>query len=278
MSTATTASTPLADATTVSTDSTIISDIHAYAEAHAAVRYRAIPITIATLLLIVAGLADVTMAVPAFNGVLGQNPVLSFVCAVAFVLITIGAAVNAGRELKHGNRVAVYAAGVAVMLLISGLLVLRITAAGINSSDVAFEGSSPTQNGALAEVPVAIVFATLMLATSILAAIDGFLLTVPRTVKSLRVLTQNQQHTDSQITSADAELTRHVENLQMAEGRIQHLDQDLQDALDGLEAFARELQELARTEIARYLGSPPTTSGLEVPLTRPAAITPSTTR
>lgn len=274
----TTESTPTADPTKAGTNITAIADIYAYAEAHAAVRYRAIPITITTLLLIVAGLADVAMAIPAFNGVLGQSPILSFVCGVAFVSIAIGAAINAGRELKHGNRVAVYAAGVAVLLLISGLLVLRITAAGINSSAVAFEGSAPTQDGALAEVPVAIVFAALMLATSLLAAIDGFLLTVPRAVKNLRILTQNQLHTDSQITSTDAELTRHVENLQMAEGRIQHLDQDLQDALAGLEAFSRELQEFARTEIARQLGSPVATSGLEVPLTRPATITQPTTR
>lgn len=274
----TTESTPIADPTTVSTNITTVSDIHAYAEAHAAVRYRAIAITITTLLLIVAGLADVAMAVPAFNGVLGQSPILSFVCGVAFVSIAIGAAINAGRELKHGNRVAVYAAGVAVLLLISGLLVLRITAAGINTSTVAFEGSAPTQDGALAEVPVAIVFAALMLATSILAAIDGFLLTVARPVKDLRILTQNQQHTDSQITSTHAELTRHVENLQMAEGRILHLDQDLQEALKGLEAFGRELQELARTEIARHLGSPAATSGLDVPLTLPATIVQPTTR
>ncbi|MDL9978645.1 hypothetical protein [Microbacterium candidum] len=252
-------------------------DVHAYAEARTRLRSRVVPIGITTILLAVAGAADVTLAIPAFNGVLGQNPLLSFVCGVAFVAIAIGAAVNAGRELRHGNRVAVYAAGAAVLLLITGLLVLRITAAGINSSAAAFEGSTPTQNGALAEIPVAIVFAALMLATSILAAIDGYLLTVPRQVKNLRALGQEQDRLRAAIATTDAELTRHVENTAMAEARIEHLPEDLQNALDGLEAFARELQELARTEITRLLGSPTATSGLDNPSTKPATVTPRST-
>jgi len=256
---------------------TVVPDVHAYAEARARRRTKVVPIGITTLLLIVAGLADVALAIPAFNGVLAQSPVLSLICGVAFVSIAIGAAVSAGRELKHGHRLAVYAAAAAVLLLITGLLVLRITAAGVNTSAVAFEGSAPTHDGALAEVPVAIVFAALMTATSILAAIDGYLLTVPREVRSLRTLTRHQHRNSSAIAPREAELRRHVENQAMAEGRIEHLPDDLRDALDGLEAFARELQEVARVEIARHLGSPAATSGLDVPLTRPATITRPTT-
>lgn len=252
---------------------TAVPDVHSYADARVLRRALVIPIVITTALLIVAAFADVILAIPAFNGVLGESPVLSLFCGIAFVSIAIGAAVNAGRELKHGNRFAVYAAGLAVLLLVGGLLVLRITAAGINTSAAVFEGSTPTEDGALAEIPVAIVFAALMIATSILAAIDGYLLTVSRQVKNLRVLTRSQQRNAAQIASTEAELTRHVENLGMAEGRIRHLDRDLEEAIEGLQSFARELQEIARTEIARHLGSPTATSGLDVPIALPATTT-----
>lgn len=247
-------------------------DVRAYTAARRAAARSAPAIVITALLLIAGGLADVFLAVPAFNGVLGESPVLSWGCAIAFVALAIGASVTAGRGLKNGNIAVVSAAAVAVGLLIVGLLVLRITAAGINDSAIAFEGATQGADGALAELPIAIVFAALMLATSILGAIEGYLITTPQSVKSLRALDAELAQVAGELAVAEAEETRLVENVAIAEERIVHLDDDLRHALQGLRAFARELQELARTEIVRHLGTPSATSGLDLPLAHPATI------
>jgi hypothetical protein len=67
-----------------------------------------------------------------------------------------------------------------------------------------------------------------------------------------------------------AEQVRLQEDLAIAEGKVERIDEELDIALRSNQAFARELQELARTEIARHLGSPTATSNLDLPLTRPA--------
>lgn len=251
--------------------SAMLVDTRAYTDARQSVVAKT---AVTTVLLVVASLADVFLAIPAFNGVLGASTFFSFVCGVAFVAIAVGAAVTAGSELKRGNRLTTYAASGAVLLLITGLLVLRITAAGINESAVAFEGATQEGDAALAELPVAIVFATLMLATSIFALIDGYLLTPDPRVRSLRVLDATEHRLAAESASLEAEEARLEENIAIAEERITRLAADEQDALAGLEAFARELQELARVEIARHLGAPTATSGLDTPSTHPATITP----
>lgn len=248
-------------------------DVIAYAEAQENLRSLALKVGVISTALAVATLADVFLAIPAFNGVLGESEILSFFCAVAFVVIAVGSALTGGREWRHGNRAASYAAAAAVLLLIAGLMVLRITAAGINSSSVAFEGAIATEDGALTEVPIAVVFATLMLATSILAALDGYHLTVPKKVKALRALSSAERAAAGEIVRKEAEQTRLIEDLGAAEGKVERIDEELDIALRSNQALARELQELARTEIARHLGSPTATSNLDLPLSRPATIT-----
>lgn len=243
-----------------------------YAEALRPLTKMTPEIAIITAFLVVAGFADVVLAVPAFNGVLRESPVLSYICSIGFVVISIGAAINIGRALRRGARPMFYAATVAVLLIISGLLVLRVTAANVNASTATFEGSTATQDSALAELPIAIVFALLMLATTILAAVEGYLLTPSAQVTSFRVLSAEARHLDAEIAFKEAEKLRLVENGEMAEERIERLGDDLQQALAGLEAFARELQELARVEVARHVGNPVATSGLDLALARAAAL------
>lgn len=209
--------------------------------------------------------ADVALAVPAFDGVLRGWTATSIGCAIAFVIVTVLAAHSSGRELKLKRRALAIVAGSATVGLIAAIFVLRIAAASLRASAV-YGGAAQPTNSAANEVPIAIVMAVLMLATSAMAWIDGYITTPRHEEAQLRTVDGALVVAQTEWGINEGTVTRLVEDRDMAQYQLARVPLDLEDALHGLDAAMRELQELARIEIATALGNPPATSELDNPL------------
>lgn len=220
----------------------------------------------AIAVLIFAGGMDTFLAIPAFNGLLRSEPWQSWICAVAFSLIAVSSAYASGVLFKQDKKPTSYLAAVATIAMVIALFFLRVQAAAINSSTTGYEGAAPVHDEAAAEVGIAIVLAAAMFATAVLAWVDGYKITLAPAEALFRNLDQSLTRTDTRVANLEGTHVRLNENQAMAELRLQHLPTERDGALRGLEAFARELRELARTEVATHLGDPTATSGLDLPL------------
>lgn len=220
----------------------------------------------AIAVLIFAGGMDTFLAIPAFNGLLRGEPWQSWICAVAFSLITVSSAYASGVLFKQNKRPASYLAAVATIAMVIALFFLRIQAAAINSSTTTYEGGTAAHDEAAAEVGISIVLAAAMFATAVLAWVDGHKTTLTPAEALFRSLDHRLTRSNTLVAELEGDEVRLNENQAMAELRLQHLPAERDEALRGLEAFTLELRELARTEIATHLGNPTATSGLDLPL------------
>lgn len=215
--------------------------------------------------LVLAGGADIVLAIPAFDGVLRGWTGTSIFCASAFAVITVLAAFSSGHELKLDHRGLAIVCASATIALIAAIFELRIFAASLQASAL-YGGAAQPTNAAANEVPIASVMAALMIATSAIAFVDGWITTPLRQVTQLRTLDTALTAAGIALAIGEGQVARLDEDLAMAEYQLAHIDIDLEDAFHGLDAAMRELQELARTEIARNLCRPAATSHLDLPL------------
>lgn len=217
--------------------------------------------------LVLAAAVDVPLATPAFNRVLRSSPAISVLCAIGFAVVTLLAAFSSGREAKRGNVWGSIASGAAVLGLVAGLFVLRLLAADLTSGSAlsGLEGAS-TASAAPDETPIAITMAIFVLAAAVLAWIEGYVLTEdPRTASLRRIGHAIAQH-EGTVAVCEAQEARHLEDLATKANDLARVDADLITAQQGLDAFARELQELARVEYAIRQGNPTATSTLDLAL------------
>lgn len=220
----------------------------------------------AVAVLIFAGGMDTFLAIPAFNGLLRGEPWQSWICAIAFSLIAVSAAYTSGVMFKQEKKPMSYLAAIATIGMVTALFFLRVQAAAVNSSTTGYEGGAAVRDEAGAEVGIAVVLAVAMFATSVLAWVDGYKITLTPAETLFRSLEMRLTSTNTQVAALEGEHVRLNENQAMAELRLQHLPAERDEALRGLGAFARELHELARTEVAIHLGDPTATSGLDLPI------------
>ncbi len=220
----------------------------------------------AIAVLVFAGGMDTFLAIPAFNGLLRGDLWQSWICAVAFSLIAVSSAYASGVLFKQNKRPTSCLAAVATVAMVIALFFLRIQAAAINSSTTSYEGGAPARDGAAAEVGISIVLAAAMSATAVLAWVDGYKITLTPAEDLFRSLDDRLARSNTLVAELEGEEVRLNENQAMAELRLQHLPAERDEALRGLEAFTRELRELARTEIVTHIGAPTATSGLDLPL------------
>ncbi|WP_431778407.1 hypothetical protein [Microbacterium aurantiacum] len=157
-------------------------------------------------------------------------------------------------------------AAIATIAMVIALFFLRVQAAALNSSTTVYEGGAPLHDEAAAEFGIALVLAAAMFATAMLAWVDGYKITLAPAEALFRSLDQRLARSDAHLAELEGTHVRLNENQAVAELRIQHLPTERDEALRGVDAFARELQELARTEVAIHLGDPTATSGLDMPL------------
>lgn len=226
---------------------------------------------------VVAAMVDIPLAIPAFNHVLRESPFLSLLCAVGFALLTLLAAFSSGREAKRANMTGAIVAGVAVCALVAGLFTLRILAAQTEAAVAlsGFDGATGEAGSGNSETPIAFVMAAFMVATAILASIEGYVLTETRLAVALRKTGRAIALHDTQIEVLEAQETRHLEDIPAKVSDLAGIDAGLDVARQGLDAFALELHELARVEYARHLGDPVATSNLDKPLAHGAAAFPA---
>ena len=236
------------------------------AAATASSRSRATARAWAIAVLVFAGGMDTFLAIPAFNGLLRGEPWQSLICAVAFALIAVSAAYSSGVMFRQGKKPISILAGLASVAMVVALLFLRIQAAAVNSTAAVFEGAAPAHDEAAAEVGIAIVLASAMLATAVLAWVDGYKITLTPAQALLRSLDRRLESANTLVADLEGSLVRLTENEAIAELRLQRLPEERDEAIRGLRAFNRELRELARTEIAVHLADPTATSGLDRPL------------
>ena len=236
--------------------------IHARA---AVLHPRRFPVLRTTLLVGIA-LADVVLAVPAFNAALRSWTGFSVVCAIAFSLVTVLAAFTSGREYRRGHARLSVAAAAAAIAVIAGLFLLRLFAAGQLADTVAYEGGTAAGDEMASELVMATVLAVLMGATAVLAWLDGRDLTPSRDESALRQTNTALEAKSGQVAALEGVVEREKADRATAVYELRRIDPDLADALRALDALALELVELARYEVARHLGDPAATSGLDRPI------------
>lgn len=252
------------DDSSVATSATVVATDGVYTRA-AVLRPRRFPVG-RTGVLIGIALADVVLAVPAFNAALRSYPIFSVLCAIAFSLVTVLAAFMSGREYRRGNPRLAVASGAAAVAVIAGLFTLRLFAAGQLADTVAYEGGAAEGNGMASELVMATVLAVLMGATAVLAWLDGRDLTPSADETALRQTDTSLAEKMTQVNELEGIVEREKADRATAVYELRRIDADLAEALRALDAFALELAELARYEVARHLGDPGATSGLDRPI------------
>lgn len=234
--------------------------------ATASSRSRTTARTWALAVLLFAGAMDIFLAIPAFNGLLRGEPWQSLICATAFALVAVSAAFSSGVLFTQEKRVISAVAAVATVAMVAALFFLRIQAAAVNSSSISYEGGTAVEDEVGAEIGIAVVLAVAMLATAVIAWVDGYKITLTPAEAHLRSLERRLATSNVTVAGLEGSLVRLNENQAMAEIRLERLPEERDEAIRGLEAFTCELRELARTEVATHLGNPTATSGLDLPL------------
>lgn len=220
----------------------------------------------ALAVLVFAGAMDIFLAIPAFNGLLRGEPWQSLICATAFALVAVSAAFSSGVLYTQEKKAISAVAAAATVAMVVALFFLRVQAAAVNSSTISYEGGAVPEDEVGAELGIAIVLAVAMLATAIIAWVDGYKITLTPAEAHLRDLERRLVTSNALVADLEGSFVRLDENQAMAELRLERLPDERDEAIRGLQAFTRELRELARTEVATHLGNPTATSGLDLPL------------
>lgn len=255
-----------------------VPDTEAVTEAYASRRLRIVRATRDAAVLMLAAAVDVGLAIPAFNAVLRQSPFLSWLCAIGFAVITIVASFNGGLAAKNGRVHIAVGYAVGAVGAIGALLVLRLYAASLTISTDTFGTGMSAAQPAAGEIPIATVMGIFMLCTAGVAFLDGSFGESPR-ARRLRIATEACDAAQGRADEWEGQCARFAEDLHTAEHELDCVETEYRQARKGLEAFAGELCEHARTLIATHLGNPTATSGLDLPARpkSPATMTDPTT-
>lgn len=225
--------------------------------------------------LAVAVVIDAVLAIPAFNAVLGDAEILSWLCAFGFSLLTVGTAYRGGHEARLRGRALSAILAAASVALIVAVFVMRMSAAAIQSAAAPSYAGAPRSSAASTDLVLAVVMALVMLAGSIAAWVDGFRATKSPEAAAYEASQAHLTALETDRGECAASCSRLVDEAAWATYQLDRVDRDLAEALQGLDALATELQAHARFEIARVLGDPGATSGLDLPIPPVTPVTPA---
>lgn len=228
----------------------------------------------AGLLLAVVSAADTVLVKSAFDPLIGELEVFSWMVAVATAVLAALAALEAGRLMrKHRASGEITVAGpvatIAGWALVGlGLFVLRWKGAGLTAPQVVFEGSSPAADDGSGHLMMAMVLATLHLVTGATAFAQGFVLTNPEAF-ALRTARWAHRNLPAQLAEAEALTTRLAHNLGTRLQVIAEAEQAAETARQTRRAVAAHVRAATRLRVAQHLGRPEDTGLVRQPPDRP---------
>jgi hypothetical protein len=217
--------------------------------------------------LVVITSADLVLIKATFDRILRQAPSLSWTLGVALTLASVALAFSSGANVKkvrsgwasRDHAVIAAVQVVAFAALGAGILYLRWRAADFAPPQVAFEGAnSPASTLPDTEKVLAMILATIYLATGVLAFTDGFKLTNP-VAKAMRAARRSVETLMPKLADMEGRVAHLRENSAIHEHDLATIDEARGIALASRRALARELKELSRVQIALALGNPPAT-------------------
>ncbi|MBX3089878.1 MAG: hypothetical protein KF772_04765 [Cryobacterium sp.] len=219
-----------------------------------------IPLTLAVIV-------DTVLAVPAFDLVLRESELLSWLCAIGASVLTVATAFLSGKTAKLELKKIAKLFGAAGLMTIISIFVLRVAAATLQISDTAgYAGGSGDSGEGSSELIIAFIMALVMIAGSIAAWCDGYLSTPAPKVTRFVISEIEVKGIEKEIGEHKEALSQLTDDCLYAEYQLDRIDEDLEVALKGVDAAILEFQGHARYEIARVLGNPVATSGLDLPI------------
>lgn len=214
--------------------------------------------------------ADLVLIKGTFNRVLREAEALSWTLGAALTLAAVAASYSAGvltRKVVAAPRTSRAQTLLAVALvggwaaLGAGMFILRWRAAEFAPQQIVFEGASASVAAGLEDVKekvLAIVLASVYLATGILAFVDGYKLTNPA-AKAMRAARRAIRSLRPRLVAQEGLVARLVENLAIHRHDLTTIDTARDTALASRTALAAELKQHARVQIALHLGNPAAT-------------------
>lgn len=208
--------------------------------------------------------ADLVFIKTTLDPLIGQDEILSWLVAGALGVLSAVLPLHAGvhartfRAVGHGW---VHAVGLTVtwLLLGVGLFWLRWAAADLNPGDLIADPDA-VQRAASGHHVMAVVLATLYLATGAAAAVGGYRLTNPEAT-ALRAARQVLRRIDAALGPAEAAYARLLAAVAARVADLADADSAAETAREIRRAVAEQVQAVARVRIAQHLGDPPATGG-----------------
>ena len=217
---------------------------------------------------------DLPLITTTFNRVVRDNPAISWGLGIALTLASVMLALTAGVYARksvtlpssaRANAAVTSLLTLGWLLLGIGLFTLRWNAAQFAPAVVAYEGAADTAVAEAAkEQLLAVVLATVYVATGVLAAIDGYKNTNPAAA-AMRAARAKRDKILPHLQSQEARVARLSENLAVATREYTKLPDERAIALKAREALAAELKAYARVLMAIHLGDPAATGLVRPP-------------
>lgn len=215
------------------------------------------------LVLALVSVADLFFVKSALDPLLGEAETISWLVAFALAALGVVAPVQAGRSARvhqaTGHDGALALALLVVWALLGvGLFVLRWKAGDLTVT-VQYEGDTGSDDtAAQAHHLMAIVLATLHVATGVTAFVSGYHLTNP-VAFALRTARWAHVRVQRRLGPAEALLQRVVWNLGARVSDMTEAEQAAATARRTRQAVAAHVQAVARARIAQHLGDPSAT-------------------
>lgn len=225
------------------------------------------------LLLALISVADLFFVKGTLDPLIGQAEFFSWAVATTVALLSVVAAVQAGRYTRK-YRATGHDRGVALGLLVAwaalgvGLFVMRWIAGDL-TTHVVFDGGTATNESATHHL-MALVLATVHLATGATAFLSGYALTNPEGF-ALRTARQMHRKVLRLLPETEATYTRLATNLGARLSEMAEAREAAETAKAVRRAVAAHVQAVARARIAQHLGSP---EGTGVARSRPDDLLP----
>ncbi|GAA4535254.1 hypothetical protein [Pseudonocardia xishanensis] len=208
--------------------------------------------------------ADLVFIKTTLDPLIGQDEILSWLVAVALGVLSAVLPLHAGahartfRAVGHGW---VQALGLTVtwLLLGAGLFWLRWAAADLNPGDLIADPDA-IDRATSAHHVMAVVLATLYLATGAAAAVGGYRLTNPE-ASALRMARAALRRVEAALGPAEAAYARLLDAVAARTADMTDADPAAETARQLRRAVADHIRAVARVRIAQHLADPSATGG-----------------
>ncbi|MGY1829071.1 hypothetical protein ACI8AA_01435 [Geodermatophilus sp. SYSU D01180] len=225
------------------------------------------------LLIAFVSVADLFFIKTTLDPLIGEAEVFSWIVALALATLSVLAPLQAGRFTRKyratgHHRTSAIALTAVWAALGAGLFVLRWIAGDLTTT-VIYEGT-PTGGGDTAHHLMALVLATLHLATGATAFVSGYHFTNPEAF-GLRTARFRQRRVERLLATAESRFTRLASALGARVADMSEAAQAAETAKRARRAVADHVVAMARLRIAQHLGDPSCTGGTRRPGERPGS-------